>query len=263
MKALLIILYVLFSLNVVNAQPFINRTDSNHLKQGKWIGKYPDGTIRYEGFFNNGNPAGEWKRYDENSKLKAILVYHPNSDKIKAEFFDPEGSLVSKGNFIGAQKDSIWTYFDKEVIIGRENYSKGLKNGMSYTYFPDGKIVAETKWENGKLNGVWREYYSSGVKKSEINYLDGIRQGYSRIYYESGEIQTEGNYNNDQYAGTWNFYNPEGSLKFQLIYKDGILQNPQVADSLQLNEFKAFDKAKGKIKDPEHYRENPDEYLRK
>jgi antitoxin component YwqK of YwqJK toxin-antitoxin module len=93
--------------------------------------------------------------------------------------------------------------------------------------------------------------------------VDGKRQGESRIYTESGEIQIEGMYDNDQFAGNWKFYSTDGRLKFQLKYKDGILQDAQVLDSLQLNEFKAFDRAKGKIKDPERYRENPEEYLRK
>jgi len=138
-----------------------------------------------------------------------------------------------------------------------------LKNGKSFYYYPDGKTLNETEWLNGKLNGIGREFYPSGEKKSETRYLDGKRQGGSSVYFETGKIQIEGKYDNDQYAGTWKFYNPEGTIKFQLEYKEGMLQNPEALDSLQSNEFKAFDKVKGKLKDPEHYRENPEEYLRK
>jgi antitoxin component YwqK of YwqJK toxin-antitoxin module len=263
MKTFLIIFFVLLSLNGLIAQTAINQTDANHLKQGKWIGKYPDGMVRYEGSFVNDKPSGEWKRYHENGKLKAILTYLPNSEKVKAELFDPEGAMISKGNFIGTRKDSIWTYYDNNVIVARESYSKGLKNGTCYTYYPDGKICVENNWTEGKLNGSWREYYSSGTIKSETRYFDGKRQGDSRIYFESGEIQIEGMYDNDQCSGTWKFYNPGGKVIFQMKYEAGVLLNPETLDSLQLNEFKALDNSKGKIKDPEHYRENPDEYLRK
>lgn len=263
MKTILIIICIIFSFTSIIAQESLNQTDSNHLKQGKWIGKYPDGAIRYEGFFKNDKPVGQWKRYHENGKLKAILVYIPNSDKVKAELFDPEGSPVSKGNFTGILKDSVWMYYDNKLIIARENYIKGLKNGRSVSYYPDGKTLNEIEWVNGKLNGMWCEYYPSGGKKSETIYQDGKRQGPYRYYSESGLLQIDGGYNNDQDAGEWKFFNPDGTLKFQLEYKDGILQNPEALDNIQMNEFKAFDKAKGKIKDPEHYIERPDEYFRK
>lgn len=263
MKTTLILLFNLFLYINLSAQPTLNQTDANHLKQGKWIGKYPDGTIRYEGYFSNNKPVGELKRYHENGKLKAILLYSPNSDKVKAELYNPEGSLVSRGIFIGTLKDSVWTYFDNKEIAARENYSKGLKNSKSFYYYPNGKTLNETEWANGKLSGISREFYPSGEKKSETRYLDGKRQGGSIVYFESGKVQIEGKYDNDQYSGTWKFYSPEGKIKFQLEYKDGMLQNPVAFDSLQLKEFKAFDKVKGKLKDPERYRENPDEYLRK
>jgi antitoxin component YwqK of YwqJK toxin-antitoxin module len=263
MKTLLIFLVALSLFISSTAQTSLNQTDSRHLKQGKWIGNYPDGTIRYEGYFNDDKPVGEWKRYHENGKLKAILIYILNSDKVKAQLFDPDGSLLSGGNFIGTLKDSIWTYFDNTVIVARESYTNGLKNGMSVTYYPDGKSAVENQWINGKLNGVWHEFYPSGEKKSETHYLNGKRQGESRIYFDSGQIQIEGVYDNDQYSGAWKFFNTDGTMKLLLEYKDGILQNPEASDSLQLNEFKAFDQAKGKIKDPGRYRDNPEEYLRK
>lgn len=263
MKTILIFLSVLFLLTDASAQLVLNQTDSQHLKQGKWIGKYSDGKVRYEGYFDNDKPVKEWKRYHENGKLKAILVYVPNSEKVKAELYDLEGSLFSKGNYNGKEKDSIWTYFNNKVIVARESYQKGLKNGKSFAYYSDGKTADETEWLNGKLNGIWREFYPSGNKKSEISYLDGKRQGNSRIYFESGQTQIEGLYDNDQCAGTWKFYNPEGKIKLKLEYKEGTLQNPDALDSLELVDFNAFDKAKGTIKDPEHYRENPEEFLKK
>ena len=263
MKTILIILCVIFHFTAATAQTALNQTDSNHLKQGKWIGKYPDGTVRYDGSFINDKPMGEWKRFHENGKLKATLLHALNSDKVKAELFDSEGLLVAKGNFIGTLKDSVWTYYDNKAIIARENYNNGMKNGKSFSYSADGKTLSETDWVNGRLNGLEREFYIEGNKKSETRYLDGKRQGDSNIYFETGKVQIEGSYNNDRYTGRWKFYNPDGSLKFQLDYKDGIMQNPEALDSLQLKEFKAFDETKGKLKDPERYRENPEEYLRK
>ena len=216
MKTFLIILCVLFHFAVATAQTVLNQTDSNHLKQGRWVGKYPDGTVRYDGSFMNDKPVGEWKRFHETGKLKATLLYVPGSGKVRAELFDLEGLLVSKGNFTGTLKDSVWTYYDNKVIVARENYTKGMKNGKSFSYFADGKTLSETDWVNSELNGLVQEFYPSGEKKSETRYLEGKRQGDSKIYYETGKVQIEGSYDNDQDTGIWKFYNPEGSLKFQL-----------------------------------------------
>ncbi len=245
------------------SQQEINQTDSNNLRQGKWIGKFPDGTVRYEGYFKNNKPVGEWKRFHENGKLKANLLYFPNSGKVTAELYDTDGLLVSRGNYMGTQKDSIWTYYDKNIIIARESYIKGLKSGLSCFYSSDGKLIRETNWLNGKLNGISHEYYSTGIIKSEINYEDGKRNGDVLIYFESGKIQIEGKYDNDQNNGSWKYYNPDGTLKFQLKYKDGILLNPEMIDSLQMKEFNSFDREKGRLKDPEKYIDNPEEYLKR
>ena len=48
----------------------INRTDSIGRKQGYWIKKDRDGTLKYEGRFVNDRPTGTFKYYypEENSK---------------------------------------------------------------------------------------------------------------------------------------------------------------------------------------------------
>ncbi len=216
--------------------------------------------IRYEGVFINDKPVGEWKRFHQNGRLKAKLIYRPDSEKIRAELYDTDAMLVSRGNFIGKAKDSTWTYFDNGSIIARENYDNGLKSGASYSYLPDGKVISQSVWLNGKLNGLSCEFYPSGAKKSEIQYANGKRNGQGRIYYESGRIQMEGKYDQDEYADEWNFYNADGTLKFQLKYKNGELLNPETIDSLQLKEFRALDRNRGKLKDPANYIENPEEY---
>ena len=45
-------------------------------QEAEWRkGTYPDGTLRYEGYFRAGKPAGEMKRYYPDGKLQARMVY--------------------------------------------------------------------------------------------------------------------------------------------------------------------------------------------
>jgi len=80
------------------------------MKQGKWIGKYPDGTLKYEGKFFNDKPVGEWKRYHENGKLKAQMSYYQNSGRAFTSLFDTDGKLYS--GFIAKSADKIFESTD-------------------------------------------------------------------------------------------------------------------------------------------------------
>jgi len=73
----------------------------------------------------------------------------------------------------------------------------------------------------------------------------------------------EGKYDNDLYDGTWVFYNKDGTEKIRFDYKKGVLLNQGRFDSLQMKELETLEQMKGKIKDPEKFRDNPEEYLRK
>jgi len=96
----------------------------------------------------------------------------------------------------------------------------------------------------------------------EIMYRQGKRQGLNLVYFESGQTEIKGQFINDQPDGTWVFTGENGVVKFELNYKSGVLLNPEVIDSIQAAEFKAFDRAKGRLKDPANFSQNPEEYLR-
>ena len=263
MKKLIFLLsYVIFPVTFLFAQETINQTDANGHKQGRWIGKYANGTIRYEGPFTDDKPVGEWKRFHENGKINAHLYHFPNTDKASAELFDSNGIRYAKGNYKGTAKDSIWNYYNNLQLVSQENYSDGVKNGKSLTFFENGIPASESNWINGLLNGVSRSFYPSGKKKTETMYRQGKRQGLNLVYYESGVTEITGQYNNDQSDGTWKFAGENGTVKYELKYKSGALLNPEVVDSIQAGEFKAFDRAKGKLKDPEDFSQSPEEYLR-
>ena len=261
-KIILLLISIIIPLTFLCAQGTINQTDANGHKQGHWIGKFPNGTIRYEGSFVNDIPVGDWKRFHENGKIKASLHHIPNTDKALAELFDGSGIRYAKGNYKASLKDSTWNYFNNQILVGQENYSEGLKNGKSSTYYENGIPASEDNWSNGLLNGESISFYPSGKKKTQTQYQKGNRQGISAVFYESGNTQITGQYENDTSDGIWKFFSEDQKVKYILTYKAGVLLNPEVVDSIQMNEFKTFDRSKGKLKDPEHFSENPDEYLR-
>ncbi len=262
MRASAIIL-ILFFFSSFATLAQTNQTDQQGRRQGQWMAQYPNGNKRYEGSFSDGKPVGLWKRYHENGKIKAELQHSLQSNRVVAALYDEEGILYAKGIYLGTEKDSTWTYFNKEVIVGTEEYRNGKREGLSTTLYADGTIARKITYRDDRLSGPWREFFPSGEKKSEIMFEEGVRQGWSIVYYEGGQPQIEGKYLNDLPDGSWKFYAEDGKVQFQLNYQNGELLNPEMEDSLQLKSFNEFDRMRGKLKDPALFRDQPEELLRR
>ena len=232
------------------AQEAVNITAGNGMKEGKWVSRYPDGTLKYEGTFLNNKPVGDWKRYHESGKVKALMSYRPGSEKVFASLFDDEGKLYAKGVFEGTLRDSTWNFYSGVQLVQTENYNHGKKEGMATGFNEEGKVIWEKIWKNDLLDGLVKEYYPNGMKRSEITYLKGKRSGPAIFYRENGLKSMEGLFTEDLSDGTWKVFDLDGKLKYQIKYKKGEILDGGKLDTLQMNEFKQFDKAKGKIPEP-------------
>jgi len=247
----LILLLVLCTLSFCSfSQDAVNKTDAQGMKQGKWIGWYPGGTLKYEGVFDRNKPTGEWKRYHENGKIKALMNYRPNSDHVFASLFDEEGKLYAKGIFEGTLRDSVWIFYSGELIVLVENYRQGKKEGKATSFDSNGKVLSEKEWKGDQLDGKVIEYDPTGIKRNEIMYTGGKKNGPALFFDENGVKTMEGSYKDDLSDGTWKIFDNEGKLKHQIKYDKGEIIDNGVNDSLQQNVFKHYDKVKGKIPEP-------------
>lgn len=243
------------------SQETTNQTDKEGNKQGLWIGNYPNQTLRYKGAFLNNQPIGVWERYHENGVIKAHLVYRPNSDRCDAELFDEKGDRYAKGFFSGTKKDSTWNYYSHQKRVSSENYSNGKKQGLSQTYFENGMTAVQSNWVEDKLHGLFTTFYPSGENESEIMYYKGKREGVMRIYSETGQVEIMGQFKDDLADGSWKYLTHEGNVKFELLYQNGKLLNPELIDAMEAKELDLYERNKGKLKDPQQFMNNPEEYI--
>jgi antitoxin component YwqK of YwqJK toxin-antitoxin module len=232
------------------SQEMINQKDAKGLKQGKWVSRNPGGKLKYEGAFDRDKPIGEWKRYHENGKMKALMSYRPNSERVFASLYDEEGKLYAKGVFEGTLRDSTWNFFSGELLVQTENYRSGRKEGRATGFDQNGKIVWEKEWKNDVADGKAVEYYPTGIKRSELSYAGGVKNGPARFYDENGGLSTDGSYTDDLSDGVWKIFEKDGKLKYQIKYKKGEIIDKGLQDSLQIKEFKKYDMLKGKIPEP-------------
>lgn len=250
MKSILLFL-LLSSMSLYSfPQVAVNKTDSQGKKQGKWVGKYPDGTLKYEGKFLNDKPIGEWKRYHENGKTKAQMSYYQNSERAFSSLFDTDGKLYAKGVFERTLRDSTWNFYSGETVVLTENYHLGKKEGPSKSFDQKGQALSEKEWKNDLLDGKSTEYYPNGLKRSEIAFAAGAKNGMALFFDQDGVKTVEGNYKEDLSEGEWSFFDKDGKVKYSIKYDKGNILDNGALDSLRLNEFKKFDKLKGKIPEP-------------
>lgn len=250
MKIFIFLFLLCVFTNVTQSQETVNKTDAKGQKQGKWVSRYPGGSLKYEGFFNQNKPIGEWKRYHENGKIKAIMSYRPNSERVFASLFDEEGKLYAKGVFEGTLRDSTWNFYSGEFLVSVENYHLGKRDGKAIGFDQNRKKIWERELKNDLPDGNEVQFYPSGIKMKEIFYKEGKKSGPAYFYDENGVKSMEGSYQDDLSDGAWKIFEKDGKLKYQILYKKGDIVNKGTLDTIQINTFKQYDKIKGKIPEP-------------
>ena len=88
-------------------------------QEAEWRkGTYPDGTLRYEGYFRAGKPAGEMKRYYPDGKLQARMVYR--GDTVEAVLYSRKSDCSMRGKYVGRKKQGTWEYFKNDCLLMKE-----------------------------------------------------------------------------------------------------------------------------------------------
>ncbi len=257
MKRYIVILLIILIPTVLTGQEKMNLTDHNGLKQGLWSVKYPGGVKKYEGNFVDGKPAGEFKRYYPNGRIKAKMTYQVNSDIVLAGLYNENGTLFAKGRYKAMQKDSIWDYYTDGIVRMKVNYKAGKRAGKSTHFNKNGKVSSEADYVNGLIEGNLKFYYPSGADMSAFKYHNNKREGLCMTWYDNGETEMEGWYSGSLRDSLWTFYWRDGNVKYKLQYAKGFLVNPEAMDSVEQLKFEEFEKNRLTLKDPEKYINDP------
>jgi len=240
----------------------VNQTDVNGLKQGFWTKKYKNGVVAYEVTFKDNKPVGDYKRYHENGKLNAFLVYDNEGKWADAKMYDDNGELIAEGKYNGKLKEGLWVYSNKGKKIAEESYKNGKKEGTSKSFFESGSISEEKHWKNDVENGVWRQYYPNGKKRLETSIDKGIRNSVYYLYYQNGALEIRGQYKNDRMEGKWIYYDKKGKVIKEIKYTKGIADNQDELDEEEQQIFKQFEENRKRLMDPKDYINNPYEYMK-
>jgi antitoxin component YwqK of YwqJK toxin-antitoxin module len=262
-----------------------NVTDENGLKQGLWRKIYPNGQVAYEARFKNNLPIGKVLRYHENGKIQAELTYPiEGEDFASVLLYDNQDILIAEGFYRGTQKDSTWKYYSTDrnlaeaeaeqkklsvksgkihYLVMQEGFKNSKKHGADIKYFPSGNMAQVVTWKEGILHGISREFFTNGNVKTEFVNKNDERTGVYNQFYANGRPEIKGYYAGGHKHGKWIYYTNTGEIEREIIYIFGVAKNQNELDEEETKRLLEFEQNKGKLEDPENYKNNPDELFRK
>jgi len=253
----LFLFFMLYAVIVIpteaQSDTLFNQVDSRGLKQGYWKKYYPGGNLMYKGFFRDGKPAGELRRYYESGALKGVMVFTGINDACRSVLYYENGKPAARGNYIGTAKDSTWEYYSyyDQSVKSRETYQSGKKNGFAYHYFADGTPSEKTEWKDDRKNGSWERYYANKSVMIKGAYRDEKLNGPFYGYAENGRLSVQGSFLDNLRNNRWIFYKEDGSVDIELTYING---KPLEGDKLtekQKEILRMIDENQGKYAEPD------------
>lgn len=230
MNRTVLMLIFLFCINglVVHSQndTVFNQVNEKGQKIGFWKKTIND-TLVFEGYFENGYPLGEMKRYYYDGKnIRAKLVYSNQGKNAEALIYHYNGNLMSEGKYVNQQKQGHWKFYDYYGnIISEVDFVNDKKNGKEITYYPDSTIAEEGYWKMGIEDGKWKTYYTDGKTKRITTLKDGKMDGLMLLYYPNGVVNLSGMYKNNLKHGKWLWFDEKGLKIQEEDYENGQLIN--------------------------------------
>ena len=233
---LFIILLVSFS--------FAQKKDGPGKKNGYIKKKDPvTSKLIYEGEFKDDVPVGRFKYYYPNDSVRAIMHFRNGGKVAYAWLFHMTGKRMAEGKYVNREiKDSVWTYYDEAgVLLSRESYKQGKKDGSCYVYLPDGELSEQKTYKDDVLHGPFRQYFDGKNIRAQGKYLNGFLEGRVSYHYPNGPEAAAGFFKTGAKNGPWIYKNEDGTVKEKELYKNG-----KEASEKETKEFFEKSGSKGK-----------------
>lgn len=233
-----IILTLLTLLLVANtcllAQGNVNQTDAEGRKQGKWMKKYPNDKLRYEGQFVDDLPVGLFTYYFEEGGKSAEIQYLAEGAGAEATFFHKNGTVMGRGLYSNQQKEGEWKFYDnKNILSSIDEYKGGKLHGKSQVFYINGDLSAEYVYVDGILNGPFKEYFLENKVSVEGSFEKDEFVGSYTAYFETGDVKEKGQYVRGKKDGHWVYYAPDGNIIAQEVYDKGTLEKQKVEEAFE------------------------------
>ncbi|RFC55945.1 toxin-antitoxin system YwqK family antitoxin [Brumimicrobium aurantiacum] len=170
------------------------------------------------GYFNMGNPTGEWRYFYTDGALKMVEEIIDSTSYVW-EFYGADSAhtqTIEEGN------GAMATYFGNGRLESWYNYKDGIKHGEFEEASVRGYYLMKGAFKENKPEGKWEYYYYTGDLEKITHYKDGKLNGEYDYYYDNGQLNVEGQFEDGEKTGEWTWYTNSGVVDMQGKFKDGL-----------------------------------------
>ncbi|HMD00497.1 MAG TPA: hypothetical protein VKH37_10100, partial [Ferruginibacter sp.] len=136
-----------------------------------------------------------WKLdvYDNLSEKLVITGHYADSLLKSAEgpfqYFNTDGIMVEKGQFVHGNKEGIWVKWNKEGIKMDSSFYLNDKWVDKYGFWENGRVRMEQHWQGKKMEQ--KQYREDGTLYSYQGFGDNGKLAFSGSYDEKGQLIVE------------------------------------------------------------------------
>lgn len=135
------------------------------------VEQYENGSKKLECEISDGLKNGKCIGYFPNGEIKFVANYKSDSLDGKSQFFHKNGGLHWEVEFQNGVKNGEITYYDEDGnIFQKSNFKNNKLDGLSYSYFPAGSLKSKMGYLNDELHGAYYSYFENGSVQTEATY---------------------------------------------------------------------------------------------
>lgn len=186
---------------------------------------YPNGQLRYEIEYKDGEYHGSTKEYYPNGRMKTYCEYkNGKANGVFVRYYNNAANSVNEEYYMenDSTKGISYTYYPNENLKSIHRYNNEKKLVASYDYSPEGQRMGEIYY-NEDLIVLKRQYDKTG----QIVSVDTFSNGNGIIHYRSydGRLQRECPVVAGELHGTIRTYDFNGNLIDTTRYVGGITKD--------------------------------------
>ena len=206
----------------MTSREFVNRVNEKGEKSGTWKTFHPNGQLKEEEFYKNGELDGSSRLLSDKGNVINERSYR-------------EGKIIEDGRPITAEPLDLITYYDDGVTIKRKGtYVDSIPVGYHYFYNSSGvpeKVIRYNEKGirigeglvdgNSRLTGEYKTYFETGELRVIAKYANNVPNGEITYFLKNGKTEQVGYYNNNIREGEWKWYFPSGNILREETYVNG------------------------------------------
>ena len=206
-----------------------NLTDDKKNLKGDFADFYPAGNLKSIGkYSDNGLKTGEWKLYNEESKLIERDTYEDNVLIDTLYTYSDFGIISGKYSVKDDKLDGAIKYYNPAGALMKQLYVFDNKiQGKVKEFYTNGSLLAEYNVVDNETDGRYISYYPGGEIFEILNYKIGKKTGVDTVFHNNGNIYFTGKVIDDKYEGALNYYWNNGKIQSEYNYNDGIMSGIQ------------------------------------